>query len=102
MSEQGIASYYAAEFNGRKTANGETYDMYQMTAAHRTLPFNTKVLVTDLSTNKSVTVRINDRGPFAKDRVIDLSLAAAKELGIIGPGTAFVRIDVVELGPNTK
>ena len=102
MSEQGVASYYAGEFNGRKTANGETYDMYQMTAAHRTLPFNTKVLVTDLSTNKTVTVRINDRGPFAKDRIIDLSLGAAKELGIIGSGTAFVRVDVVELGPVKK
>ena len=99
-SEQGIASYYAGEFNGRKTANGETYDMYQMTAAHRTLPFNTKVRVTDLSTNKTVTVRINDRGPFAKDRIIDLSLGAAKDLGIIGSGTAFVRLDVIELGPT--
>ncbi len=100
MVEEGVASYYASEFNGRPTSNGEIYDMNQMTAAHRTLPFNTKVRVTNVATGKSVNVRINDRGPFKADRIIDLSLAAAKELGLIGTGTARVRVEVVELGPT--
>jgi rare lipoprotein A len=98
LSEEGIASYYADEFNGRTTSNGEVYDMNKMTAAHRTLPFNTKVLVTNTGINKSVIVRINDRGPFKDDRVIDLSLAAAKALELIGSGTAHVKLQVVELG----
>jgi rare lipoprotein A len=100
MVEEGIASYYASEFNGRPTSSGEIYDMNQMTAAHRTLPFYTKVRVTNVANGKSVTVRINDRGPFKEDRIIDLSLAAAKELGLIGTGTARVRVEVVELGPT--
>jgi rare lipoprotein A len=94
-AEEGVASYYADEFNGRKTSNGETYDMHKYTAAHRTLPFNTKVRVTNLGTGKSLVVRINDRGPFKDDRIIDLSLAAAKELELIGSGTARVRLEVV-------
>jgi rare lipoprotein A len=98
LSEEGVASYYADEFNGRKTSNGEIYDMHDMTAAHRTLPFNSKVEVTNLANGKIVTVRINDRGPFKDNRVIDLSLAAAKEIDMIGPGTARVRLKVVELG----
>ena len=73
--------------------------MNTMTAAHQTLPFNTKLKVTNLDNNKSTVVRINDRGPFAKDRIIDLSVAAAKELDMIGPGTAHVRLEVIELGP---
>lgn len=97
-SEEGIASYYADEFNGRKTSNGETYDMHALTAAHRTLPFGTTVLVTNTANGKSVTVRINDRGPFKDDRVIDLSLKAATQIGMIGPGTAHVALQVVALG----
>ncbi len=95
---EGVASYYAEEFDGRKTANGETYDMNALTAAHRTLPFNSKVRVTNRENGKSVLVRINDRGPFKGDRVIDLSLAAAKAIGMIHHGTASVTIDVVEAG----
>ncbi len=100
--EEGMASYYAEEFNGRRTSNGETYDMNGMTAAHRTLPFNTKVRVTNTLTGKSVIVRINDRGPFKDNRVIDLSLAAAKQLEVIGSGTAPVRLEVIELGDSTS
>ena len=81
---EGVASYYADDFNGKKTANGETYDMYKMTAAHRTLPFNTKVRVTNLDNKRSIIVRINDRGPFKLERIIDLSLAAATQLGMKG------------------
>lgn len=99
-SEEGVASYYADEFHGRTTSNGEVFDMNEMTAAHRTLPFNSKVRVLNLSNRKSVVVRINDRGPFKDDRVIDLSLAAAREIGLIGPGTALVRLEVIEFGPD--
>jgi rare lipoprotein A (peptidoglycan hydrolase) len=99
---EGVASYYADEFNGRKTANGEIYDMNDMTAAHRTLPFGTKVKVTDVDTGKSVVVRINDRGPFKDDRVIDLSLGAAKQLGLIAMGTGRVILQILELGIQTK
>jgi rare lipoprotein A len=95
---EGVASYYADEFHGRKTANGETYDMNALTAAHRTLPFNSLVRVTNRENGKAVVVRINDRGPFKADRVIDLSLAAAKVLGMIPRGTASVTIDVVGNG----
>ena len=95
---QGIASYYADEFHGRTTANGETYDMYALTAAHRTLPFNSRVRVTNLDNGKSVVVRINDRGPFKGERIIDLSLAAAKEVDMIPRGTANVTIDVIGAG----
>ena len=97
---EGIASYYAEDFNGKKTANGEVYDMYKMTAAHRSLPFNTKVKVTNLENNRSIVVRINDRGPFKLDRLIDLSLAAATQLGMKGSGTARVRLDVIEWGDD--
>jgi len=93
-----MASFYGEEYNGRRTSNGETYDMNAMTAAHRTLPFNSRVRVTNLSNGKSVVVRINDRGPFKDERVIDLSLTAAKVLEIIQPGTARVRLEVLELG----
>lgn len=99
---EGVASYYAEDFNGRKTASGELYDMNGLTAAHRTLPFGTKVKVTDLDTGRSVVVRINDRGPFKDDRVIDLSLGAAKQLGLIGMGTGRVVIQILELGVQSK
>jgi rare lipoprotein A len=98
MTEEGMASYYAEEFNGRQTSNGETYDMNRMTCAHQTLPFNTHVRVTNLENGKSVIVRINDRGPFKDNRIIDLSLAAAKSIELIGSGTAKVRLEVIELG----
>lgn len=91
----GTASYYADKFHGRKTANGEIFNMHDMTAAHKTLPFGTIVRVTNLGNNKSVKLRINDRGPFVKDRIIDVSLAAAKELDMLGTGTAEVRIDII-------
>ncbi len=90
-----MASYYAREFDGRTTANGERFDIRDLTAAHPTLPFNTRVRVTNLSNSLSVVVRINDRGPFTKRRIIDLSYAAAEKIGLIGPGTAKVEIEVV-------
>ncbi|MEO1022872.1 MAG: septal ring lytic transglycosylase RlpA family protein [Bacteroidota bacterium] len=94
--ETGVASWYGPNFNGKLTANGEIYDMDGMTAAHRTLPFNTVVKVENLDNGQSVVVRINDRGPFAKNRIIDLSREAAKRMQMIGPGTARVRLYVVE------
>lgn len=96
----GIASYYADDFHGRKTANGETFDMHELTAAHRTLPFNTRLRVRNLDNNLVVTVRINDRGPFKDNRVIDLSLEAAKKIGLIANGTAPVELEIIELGPT--
>lgn len=97
--EQGVASWYGVPFNGHRTSDGEIYNMYQFTAAHRTLPFGSIVQVTDLTTGRQVNVRINDRGPFVNNRIIDLSYSAAKALGMLGPGTAPVRLDVVS-GPN--
>ncbi|MBL7995430.1 septal ring lytic transglycosylase RlpA family protein [bacterium] len=91
----GTASYYADKFHGRKTASGETFNMHDLTAAHKTLPFGTIVKVTNLKNDKSVKLKINDRGPFVKDRIIDVSLAAAKELDMLGTGTAEVRVDIV-------
>jgi rare lipoprotein A len=88
----GKASWYGTQFHGKKTANGEVYNMYAMTAAHKTLPFETYVIVRNVENNREVEVRINDRGPFARSRIIDLSYAAAKKLGIVGPGTAYVKI----------
>lgn len=90
----GIASYYGKEFHGRKTANGETFDMNAMTAAHRTLPFGTIVRVTNLANDQSVTVRINDRGPFIKGRIIDLSYGAAKSIDLLSIGQ--VKIEVIK------
>lgn len=94
--ETGVASWYGPDFHGKLTANGEIYDMNAMTAAHRTLPFNTEVVVENLDNGKTTRVRINDRGPFAKNRIIDLSRAAAEELDMIGPGTARVRLYLVK------
>jgi len=91
----GIASWYGKDFHGKKTSNGEYYNMYDMTAAHKTLPMNTMVRVTNLRNSRSVVVRINDRGPFVSTRVIDLSYAAASRLGVIARGTAPVRLEVV-------
>lgn len=97
---EGIASYYADEFHGRRTSSGEVYDMHAMTAAHKTLPFHSIVRVTNLDNRRSVEVRINDRGPFKEGRVIDLSYAAALELGMITKGLVPVVIDILELGPS--
>jgi rare lipoprotein A len=96
MIEEGVASWYGPNFHGKLTANGEVYDMYGLTAAHRTLPFNTIVRVENAENNKSVVVRINDRGPFAKDRIIDLSKKAAEEIDMLGPGTAPVRLYLID------
>lgn len=93
--EQGVASWYGKDFHGRKTSNGETYDMYAMTAAHKTLPMNVSLKVTNLDNGRSTVVRVNDRGPFVKSRILDLSYAAANELGVVGPGTAPVRIEAL-------
>jgi rare lipoprotein A len=96
----GIASWYGGEFHGRRTSSGEVFDMNDMTAAHPTLPFGTLVDVTNLENGRATTVRINDRGPFIRGRIIDLSYAAARVLGIVGPGTARVRIAVVRDSPE--
>ena len=91
-TKKGIASYYADFYEGRKTANGEIFKHNKITAAHKTLPFGTNVEVTNLKNNKSVVVRINDRGPFVKGRIIDLTKAAAKEIGMVGDGVVKVKI----------
>jgi len=93
--ERGVASWYGPGFHGRKTANGETYDMHQLTAAHRTLPLGSVVQVRSLTSGRAVTVRVNDRGPFAKGRILDLSQAGAQALGMVGNGTDQVEIRVV-------
>ncbi|MDZ7689717.1 MAG: septal ring lytic transglycosylase RlpA family protein [Balneolaceae bacterium] len=98
--ERGVASWYGPNFHGKMTANGEIYDMNSLTAAHRTLPFNTFVRVLNLENQEAVIVRINDRGPFKDNRIIDLSRKAASEIEMIGPGTANVRLFLVEGDPN--
>jgi rare lipoprotein A len=95
--EKGVASYYAHKYHGRTTANGEVFDMHALTAAHRTYRFGTRVKVTHLGNNRSVVVRINDRGPFVNGRIIDLSLAAAEELQMIESGLARVSLEILEL-----
>lgn len=94
----GQASYYGPKFHGRMTASGEAFNMYEYTAAHRTLPFGTILKVTNLSNGKSVTVKVNDRGPFKKNRVLDLSYSAAKKIGMLQSGTARVKALIVKLG----
>jgi rare lipoprotein A len=96
----GYSSYYADKFHGRKTANGETFNMHDYTAAHRSLPFGTIILVTNLENGKNVKVRINDRGPYVKGRILDLSLQAAKDIGLIKTGVAKVNIKILKLGNN--
>jgi rare lipoprotein A len=95
IAQSGVASYYGPGFHGRRTANGEAFDMHAMTAAHRTLPFGTKVKVTNLANGKSAIVRVNDRGPYANGRIIDLSVAAAKQIGSTNSGTARVTLEVL-------
>lgn len=95
-SQIGVASWYGPGFHGRRTANGETYDQYGLTAAHRTLPHGTWVEVTNLANDRSVRVRINDRGPYVDDRIIDLSYTAAQRIDMLRSGIAPVRVEVVE------
>ena len=99
-TERGLASWYGPGFHGRQAANGEIYDMNELTAAHRTLPFDTVVEVRNRDNGRRVVVRINDRGPFVKGRIIDLSYVAAQQLDMIGPGVAPVEIRVVRKAPG--
>ena len=94
--ETGIAAWYGKEFHGQKTASGEIFDMNALSAAHRTLPLGTIIRVTNLNNFKSIKVRINDRGPFVKSRILDLSLGAAKELGFAAQGTVMVKLETLE------
>ncbi len=96
FSERGIASWYGKKFHGRRTSSGETYDMYAMTAAHTRLPLPTYVQVTNLKNGRQIVVRVNDRGPFHQNRVIDLSYSAARKLGIISEGTGLVEIQAID------
>jgi len=98
LTLEGVASYYANDFHGKLTSNGETFDMNSLTAAHRTFPFGTKIRVTNLENGQAVVVRVNDRGPFKEGRIIDLSLGAAREINLIKTGTARVRLEVLEWG----
>jgi rare lipoprotein A len=98
MVQNGVSSYYGKGFNGRKTASGTIFRKSAMTAAHRTLPFGTKVRVTDKDTGKSVVVKITDRGPFHANRILDLSEGAAKRLGITKKGTCDVKLQVISVG----
>ncbi|MFW6136943.1 MAG: septal ring lytic transglycosylase RlpA family protein [Candidatus Aminicenantaceae bacterium] len=99
--QTGVASWYGPGFHGKKTSSREIYNMHDLTAAHQTLPFGTRVMVTNLNNNRSVEVRINDRGPFVKGRIIDLSYAAARVLDMIGGGTAPVRLEILNAdGPE--
>ena len=97
---KGVSSFYAEDFHGKLTANGEVYDMYGLTAAHKTLPLNTIVRVTNLVNNKSLILRINDRGPYIKGRILDCPYGAAKKLDFIVQGTTDVKIEVIEWGDN--
>src|SRR5881628_878426 len=91
----GVASWYGPGFHGNRTANGEIYDQYELTAAHPSLPLGTRAMVTNLTNGRAVEVRINDRGPFVGGRAIDLSYAAARTIGMVGPGTVRVRVEVL-------
>jgi rare lipoprotein A len=99
--ERGVASWYGKKFHGRPTSSGEPYDMYAMTAAHRTLPLPTYVRVSNLENGRSIVVRVNDRGPFLHNRLIDLSYAAASKLGIVGRGTGVVELETILPGGET-
>lgn len=95
QAEVGLASWYGSEFHGRRTSSGEIYDMHQLTAAHRELPLGTWILVTNLDNGRSVEVRVNDRGPFVQDRILDVSYGAGRLLGMLGPGVVPVRVVVI-------
>jgi|TARA_Y100000389_G_scaffold179129_1_gene192881 rare lipoprotein A (peptidoglycan hydrolase) len=96
----GIASYYGKKFHKKRTANGEIFNMYKVSAAHKTYPLGTKIKVTNMENGKSIKLYINDRGPFAKGRILDLSYKAARKLDFVNQGTTKVRIDVIRLGDN--
>jgi rare lipoprotein A len=98
--QYGIASWYGADFHGRRTSSGEVYDMYQLTCAHQTLPLGTMVMVTNLENGSSLELKVNDRGPFVKDRIIDVSYAAARMLGMWEKGTASVKVEVIGSAPE--
>lgn len=100
--EKALVSYYAGDFHGKKTSNGEYFNMNDYTCANKSLPFNTILKVTNLSNGLSVQVRVNDRGPFVIGRELDLSKAAAQKIGMIKSGTTYVRIEIVKKGPDTK
>ena len=93
--QYGVASWYGPDFHGKTTSSGEIYDMYQLTCAHNTLPLGTTVMVTNLENGRSLELKVNDRGPFVKERIIDLSYAAAQMLGMWEKGTAFVKVEVI-------
>lgn len=95
--EKGVASWYGRDFNKKRTSSGERYNMYKMTAAHKTLPLSTYVQVTNLRNGKQVIVKVNDRGPFTSNRLIDLSYAAAKKLGMVGQGIAPVSVKAIKV-----
>tara|TARA_B100000212_G_scaffold303171_1_gene249858 strand:+ start:849 stop:1166 length:318 start_codon:yes stop_codon:yes gene_type:complete len=97
---KGVSSFYAEDFHGKLTANGEVYDMYGLTAAHKTLPLNTIIRVTNLLNDKSLILRVNDRGPYVKGRILDCSYGAAKKLDFVNDGTVEVKIEVIEWGDN--
>jgi rare lipoprotein A len=96
----GIASYYGRKFHKKRTANGEIFNMYKVSAAHKTYPLGTKVKVTNMKNGKSIKLTINDRGPYVKGRIIDLSYKAARKIDFVNQGTTKVRIDVIRLGDN--
>jgi rare lipoprotein A len=95
FSQSGVGSYYGPKFHGKKTASGEKFNQNAMTAAHKTLPFGTRLKVTNLSNKRSVVVRVNDRGPFIRGRIVDVSTIAARQLGLVGRGVARVRIQKI-------
>ena len=98
--QYGISSYYADKFHGKRTANGEIYDMNGISAAHQTLPLNSVIRVTNLENNRILDMRINDRGPFIKNRILDCSYGAAAKLGFIGKGTTMVKVEVLKIGDD--
>ena len=97
---KGVSSFYAEDFHGKLTANGEVYDMYGLTAAHKTLPLNTICRVTNLKNDKSLILRINDRGPYIKGRILDCSYGAAKKLDFVNQGTTDVKMEIIEWGDD--
>jgi rare lipoprotein A len=98
--QYGVASWYGADFHGKQTSSGEVYDMYQLTCAHQILPLGTMVMVTNLENGRSLELKVNDRGPFVKDRIIDVSYAAAQMLGMWEKGTASVKVEVIGSAPE--
>lgn len=96
VAETGLASYYGVRYHGKRTASGEIFDMEKLTAAHRTLPFGTTIKVTRLDNGRSVILKVNDRGPFVEGRIIDVSLAAARELQMVAPGLAKISIAILK------